>query len=111
MKAADRNRLAGQLRPPDPTLSIPISFLALPGRLSAEHGIFTEIDANQDGVLEVSEVMGKFRERGYRDEEIDEFLRMCDLDRSGTVSLDEFLAAFSQFVARARLSGRAGASP
>jgi glutamate/tyrosine decarboxylase-like PLP-dependent enzyme len=71
--------------------------------------IFSEIDTNQDGLLEVAEVMGKFRERGYRDEEIDEFLQMCDLDKSGTVSLDEFLGAFSQFVAKARLSGRAGA--
>jgi glutamate/tyrosine decarboxylase-like PLP-dependent enzyme len=67
--------------------------------------IFNEIDTNQDGLLEVSEVMAKFRERGYRDEEIDEFLRMCDLDKSGTVSLDEFLGAFSQFMAKARLSG------
>jgi Ca2+-binding EF-hand superfamily protein len=70
--------------------------------------IFSEIDTNQDGHLDVSEVMGKFRERGYRDQEIDEFLRMCDLDKSGTVSLDEFLGSFSQFVARARLSGGAG---
>lgn len=70
--------------------------------------IFNEIDKNQDGLLDVSEVMGKFRERGYRDQEIDEFLRMCDLDRSGTVSLDEFLGAFSQFMATARLSGGSG---
>jgi hypothetical protein len=70
--------------------------------------IFNEIDKNQDGLLDMSEVMGKFRERGYRDQEIDEFLRMCDLDKSGTVSLDEFLGAFSQFMARARLSGGVG---
>jgi hypothetical protein len=68
--------------------------------------IFSEIDTNQDGLLDMSEVMGKFRERGYQDEEIDEFLRVCDLDKSGAVSLDEFLGAFSQFVAKARL-GRA----
>lgn len=69
--------------------------------------IFEEIDTNRDGVLEMSEVMAKFREKGYRDSEIDEFLRLCDLDKSGTVSLDEFLAAFSQFVAKARSSLRA----
>ena len=68
--------------------------------------IFTEIDTNKDGLLDVSEVMGKFRERGYRDQEIDEFLRMCDLDKSGTVSLDEFLGSISQFVA-----GRSSPAP
>jgi hypothetical protein len=39
-----------------------------------------------------------------------DFLRMCDLDKSGTVSLDELLAA-SQFVAKARLSGGVRARP
>ena len=43
----------------------------------------------------------------YRDNEIDEFLTVCDMDRSGTVSLDEFLSAFSQLVAKAKLSGAA----
>jgi len=65
--------------------------------------IFNEIDTNKDGVLDVSEVMSKFREKGYHDDEIDQFLQMCDLDKNGTVSMDEFLAAFSQFVARSRL--------
>lgn len=69
--------------------------------------IFEEIDANRDGVLEMNEVMSKFREKGYRDAEIDDFLRVCDIDKSGTVSLDEFLGAFSQFVARGKLSARA----
>ncbi|MDC3962611.1 pyridoxal-dependent decarboxylase [Polyangium jinanense] len=66
--------------------------------------IFEEIDANRDGVLDVGEVMAKFREKGYRDTEIDEFLRLCDIDRSGTVSIDEFLGAFSQFVAKGALT-------
>lgn len=69
--------------------------------------IFEEMDTNQDGVLEVAEVMAKFREKGYRDNEIDEFLAVCDMDKSGTVSLDEFLSAFSHFVAKAKLSGAA----
>jgi hypothetical protein len=67
--------------------------------------IFNEIDANKDGVLDVPEVMSKFRERGYDEEEIDAFLQMCDLDKSGTVSIDEFLGAFSQFVAKSKLVG------
>jgi hypothetical protein len=29
---------------------------------------------------------------------------MCDLDRNGTVSMDEFLGAFSQFMARSKLA-------
>ena len=66
--------------------------------------VFTEIDTNKDGTLDVSEVMSKFREKGYHEEEIDAFLLMCDLDRSGTVSMDEFLGAFSQFVARSKLA-------
>jgi hypothetical protein len=66
--------------------------------------IFNEIDTNKDGVLDVSEVMSKFREKGYHDEEIDAFLQMCDLDKSGTVSMDEFLGAFSQFVAKSKLA-------
>jgi glutamate/tyrosine decarboxylase-like PLP-dependent enzyme len=67
--------------------------------------IFEEIDKNRDGVLDVPEIMAKFREKGYHDAEIDQFLEVCDIDRSGTVSLDEFLGAFSQLVTRARLSG------
>lgn len=48
--------------------------------------------------------MSKFREKGYQDKEIDAFLQMCDLDKSGTVSMEEFLGAFAQFVAKARLA-------
>ena len=68
--------------------------------------IFEEIDANRDGVLDVPEIMAKFREKGFRDGEIDEFLRVCDIDRDGTVSLKEFLGAISHFLAKAKLSGR-----
>jgi len=69
--------------------------------------VFEEIDTNHDGVLEMSEVMAKFHEKGYREEEIDAFLQLCDIDRDGTISLDEFLAAFSHFIARGRSSGHA----
>jgi Ca2+-binding EF-hand superfamily protein len=67
--------------------------------------IFEEIDTNRDGVLDVSEIMAKFREKGFRDHEVDEFLQICDIDKSGTVSLNEFLGAFSQFLIKAKLSG------
>lgn len=70
--------------------------------------IFNEIDANQNGVLEVSEIMAKFREKGYQDIEIDAFLAECDLDNNGTVSLDEFLAVFSRFIAKSRFASSAG---
>lgn len=70
--------------------------------------IFNEIDANQNGVLEVSEIMAKFREKGYQDTEIDAFLAECDLDNNGTVSLDEFLAVFSHFIAKSRFASSAG---
>lgn len=66
--------------------------------------IFEEIDTNRDGVLSMSEVTDKFREKGYREAEIDEFLRLCDLDRSGTISLDEFLSAFSQLATKGMLN-------
>jgi glutamate/tyrosine decarboxylase-like PLP-dependent enzyme len=69
--------------------------------------IFNEIDANRDGVLEMAEIMSKFREKGYEDAEIDAFLNECDLDKNGTVSLDEFLAAFSHFIARSRFASGA----
>jgi hypothetical protein len=54
--------------------------------------------------------MAKFREQGYRETEIDEFLNVCDMDRSGTVSLNEFLGAFSHFMANARLARAAARS-
>lgn len=66
--------------------------------------IFDEIDANRDGMLELGEIMAKFREKGYQEAEIDAFLTECDLDKSGTVSLDEFLTAFSHFIARSRFA-------
>ncbi|WP_437676831.1 pyridoxal-dependent decarboxylase [Sorangium sp. So ce131] len=68
--------------------------------------VFEEIDKNRDGALDVAEIMANFREKGFRDGEIDEFLQVCDLDRNGTVSVSEFLGAFSHFLVKAKLSGR-----
>lgn len=68
--------------------------------------VFEEIDTNRDGVLDVAEIMAKFREKGFHDGEIDEFLQVCDLDRNGSVSVSEFLGAFSHFLVKAKLSGR-----
>lgn len=67
---------------------------------------FEEIDTNRDGALDVAEIMAKFREKGFHDSEVDEFLQVCDLDRNGSVSVSEFLGAFSHFLMKARLSGR-----
>ncbi|WP_437977972.1 pyridoxal-dependent decarboxylase [Sorangium sp. So ce295] len=67
---------------------------------------FEEIDANRDGALDVAEIMAKFREKGFHDSEVDEFLQVCDLDRNGSVSVSEFLGAFSHFLMKAKLSGR-----
>ncbi len=66
--------------------------------------IFEEVDENRDGVLDVAEIMTKFRERGYKDAEIDQFLSLCDTDRSGTVSLDEFMGSFAHFMSKAKPS-------
>ncbi|WP_438043435.1 pyridoxal-dependent decarboxylase [Sorangium sp. So ce128] len=68
--------------------------------------VFEEIDTNRDGALDVVEIMAKFREKGFRDGEVDEFLQVCDLDRNGSVSVSEFLGAFSHFLVKAKLSGR-----
>ncbi|WP_437916181.1 pyridoxal-dependent decarboxylase [Sorangium sp. So ce302] len=68
--------------------------------------VFEEIDTNRDGALDVAEIMAKFREKGFRDGEVDEFLQVCDLDRNGSVSVSEFLGAFSHFLVKAKLSGR-----
>ncbi|WP_437592949.1 pyridoxal-dependent decarboxylase [Sorangium sp. So ce1000] len=67
---------------------------------------FEEIDTNRDGALDVAEIMAKFREKGFHDSEVDEFLQVCDLDRNGSVSVSEFLGAFSHFLVKAKLSGR-----
>jgi glutamate/tyrosine decarboxylase-like PLP-dependent enzyme len=67
---------------------------------------FEEIDANRDGALDVAEIMAKFREKGFHDSEVDDFLQVCDLDRNGSVSVSEFLGAFSHFLMKAKLSGR-----
>ncbi|WP_437717711.1 pyridoxal-dependent decarboxylase [Sorangium sp. So ce448] len=67
---------------------------------------FEEIDTNRDGALDVAEIMAKFREKGFHDSEVDEFLQVCDLDRNGSVSVSEFLGAFSHFLMKAKLSGR-----
>ncbi|WP_437815666.1 pyridoxal-dependent decarboxylase [Sorangium sp. So ce1078] len=68
--------------------------------------VFEEIDTNRDGTLDVAEIMAKFREKGFQDGDIDEFLQVCDVDRSGSVSVSEFLGAFSHFLVKAKLSGR-----
>ncbi|MDC0685476.1 pyridoxal-dependent decarboxylase [Sorangium atrum] len=67
---------------------------------------FEEIDTNRDGALDVAEIMAKFREKGFHDSEVDEFLQVCDLDRNGSVSVSEFLGAFSHFLVKTKLSGR-----
>ncbi|WP_437614602.1 pyridoxal-dependent decarboxylase [Sorangium sp. So ce834] len=68
--------------------------------------VFEEIDTNRDGTLDVAEIMAKFREKGFQDGDIDEFLQVCDVDRNGSVSVSEFLGAFSHFLVKAKLSGR-----
>jgi len=68
--------------------------------------IFDDMDSNRDGVLDINEITSKFRERGYRDAEIDEFLNFCDIHKRGSVSLEEFLGAFSQIMAKRNPRGR-----
>ncbi|WP_437562269.1 pyridoxal-dependent decarboxylase [Sorangium sp. So ce542] len=68
--------------------------------------VFEEIDTNRDGTLDVAEIMAKFREKGFQDGDIDEFLQVCDVDKSGSVSVSEFLGAFSHFLVKAKLSAR-----
>jgi glutamate/tyrosine decarboxylase-like PLP-dependent enzyme len=60
--------------------------------------VFEDIDKNQDGVLEISEIQAKFKDLGYKDEDINMFWNMSDVNNDSTLSMEEFLQNFSQFL-------------
>ncbi|BAZ23069.1 group II decarboxylase family protein [Kalymmatonema gypsitolerans NIES-4073] len=60
--------------------------------------VFEDVDKNKDGVLEVSEIEAKFKALGYEDEDIKMFWNMSDADKDSTLSMEEFLQNFSQFL-------------
>ncbi len=60
--------------------------------------VFEDIDKNKDGVLKVSEIEAKFKALGYGDEEIARFWQMSDINSDNTLSMEEFMQNFSQFL-------------
>ena len=60
--------------------------------------VFEDIDKNQDGVLEVSEIEAKFKSLGYEDKDISMFWDMSDINKDRTLSMEEFIQHFSQFL-------------
>ncbi|MEC4815260.1 MAG: pyridoxal-dependent decarboxylase [Scytonema sp. PMC 1069.18] len=60
--------------------------------------VFEDVDKNQDGVLEISEIEAKFKALGYDDEDINMFWNMSDVNQDSTLSMEEFIQHFSQFL-------------
>lgn len=60
--------------------------------------VFEDVDKNKDGVLEISEIEAKFKHLGYKDEDINMFWNMSDVNKDSTLSMEEFLQNFSQFL-------------
>ncbi|KAB8331090.1 decarboxylase [Scytonema tolypothrichoides VB-61278] len=60
--------------------------------------VFEDVDKNKDGVLEVSEIEIKFKSLGYKDEDISMFWNMSDINKDSTLSMEEFIQHFSQFL-------------
>ncbi|MEH2184473.1 pyridoxal-dependent decarboxylase [Nostoc sp.] len=60
--------------------------------------IFEDVDKNQDGVLEISEIAAKFKTLGYTDEDINVFWNMSDVNKDSTLSMEEFIQHFSHFL-------------
>ncbi|NES67360.1 MAG: decarboxylase, partial [Okeania sp. SIO2D1] len=67
--------------------------------------VFEEIDANQDGVLDICEIESKFRGLGYGEAEIKSFWKMSDVNRDGSLSKAEFFENFTQFLLSSQLKG------
>jgi hypothetical protein len=61
-------------------------------------GIFSEIDINQDGTLERAEIDAKFLSMGYTQTEIDYFWQFSDVDKNQTLTKQEFMNSYSQFL-------------
>ncbi|HLO85859.1 MAG TPA: pyridoxal-dependent decarboxylase [Nostocaceae cyanobacterium] len=61
-------------------------------------GIFTEIDVNQDGILERTEIDAKFTAMGYSQTEIDYFWHFSDVDKNQTLTKQEFMNSYAQFL-------------
>ncbi len=60
--------------------------------------VFEDIDKNKDGVLEISEIESKFKALGYGDKDINMFWNMSDVNKDSTLSIEEFVQHFSQFL-------------
>lgn len=61
-------------------------------------GIFTDIDVNQDGILERAEIDARFTAMGYSQTEIDYFWHFSDVDKDQTLTKQEFMNSYAQFL-------------
>jgi hypothetical protein len=60
--------------------------------------VFEDVDKNQDGVLQISEIEAKFKALGYTDQDISIFWTMSDVNQDSTLSMEEFIQHFSHFL-------------
>ncbi|MBK1989922.1 decarboxylase [Sphaerospermopsis aphanizomenoides BCCUSP55] len=60
--------------------------------------IFEEIDVNQDGLLDRLEIDSKLSAMGYSPEQIEYFWQFSNIDRDSTLTKQEFINSYSQFL-------------
>ena len=72
-------------------------------QLEAEaRAVFTSLDSNSNGMVDLSEVITALSEPGMVDSAVEQFFLSLDTDNDNLLSADEFVAGFQQYRQRAR---------